>query len=384
MAAPKTSVIYITDSLGRGGAEKQLYYLCSNLPRDKYSVGIISLNDVPSKTYSNRLTKLGIPIWQLTPEDSGLSNRLRAITRILKAKKPDIIHSWSFYANPYASVCGFLAGIPVRLGSLRNNPFSVAIRAMNPLLRWLAYHSVNGFVVNSRIARDQLIENGYPTEKIFYVRNALEIDDTAHLQTEPADLSGFGIDPYTKVVATVGNIRSQKNHKLFVEAMQNVLQTVPDVKCLIVGVNIPREEALFRSLQQQIAGLGLEDSIHFTGQRDDIPQLLRRITVFCLTSLSEGTPNVVLEAMAAGVPVVSTNVGDVPEIITDGENGLLVDSGDAAGLSRKVTALLEDENLATKLGEAGKRTIHEKYSVSRSVGEMETVYANYLNGKKQK
>jgi glycosyltransferase involved in cell wall biosynthesis len=134
-------------------------------------------------------------------------------------------------------------------------------------------------------------------------------------------------------------------------------------------------------LQALIDELGLSEKIWLTGVRDDVPALMRRLSVLCLTSRSEGMPNVVLEAMAAACPVVATRVGDVPEVIQDGTNGFLVDSEDTEGLARVVVKLLRDAELAERIGAAGRATVEQRFSCQRMAQEIEQVYLRALAAK---
>jgi len=153
------------------------------------------------------------------------------------------------------------------------------------------------------------------------------------------------------------------------ESFAQIKKTLPDTHLIVIGTG-----DLFDSLQQKKRFLNLDGSVHFLGSRDDIPELLQVIDVFVLSSLWEGLPLVLLEAMAAGVPVVATKVGGIPEVVEDGEEGLLVPPGDPRSLRLAMTKLLTDSVLARRLAENAFRKVNSQYSVGTMVQKHEALY----------
>jgi len=172
-----------------------------------------------------------------------------------------------------------------------------------------------------------------------------------------------------RIVGTIGRLTTQKDHSSLLEAFTQIRIGVPDTHLIIIGAG-----ELLDSLQKQRSLLELDGSVHFLGSRDNIPELLQAMDVFVLSSLWEGLPLVLLEAMAAGAPVVATTVGGVPEVIADGEEGLLVPSGDPRSLGLAMTKLLTDSVLARRLAEKAFRKIHSQYSVETMVQKHAALY----------
>lgn len=372
-------IVILIGQTGLGGYERQLYYFVKHNNKALFDYHVIVLNQSKHFTYDEAMRQTGIKVWQLPSSCVGIPRRTVYLCRLLRQIKPVIIHSWSFYANPYVGVAGFLARIPVRLGSLRNEPRYRGSGRLPFLYRWLAYRSVSGLVVNSRLAAEQLGKMKYPAGRIHLVYNGVEVSDLS-TSSDPSDidLSAYGITPEHRIVATVGNLQRRKNHRMFIDSMARILSQFPDVRCLIVGQPVPQEEHMHEELQAYISQLGLSEKVHLTGVRNDVPQLMRRLSVFCLTSRSEGLPNVVLEAMAAACPVVATRVGDVPEVIQDGVNGFLVDSEDVDGLTRGVVELLSNPKLAAHIGAAGRASVERHFGCSSMANNMEKVYRQAL------
>jgi glycosyltransferase involved in cell wall biosynthesis len=364
---------------GLGGAERQLVYLLQHGDQERFEYRVIVLNSRAPYTLDEEIEQLGIPLLQLPESCRGVPQRVWWLTRSLREHCPHLLHSWSFYANSYAGVAGRLARVSVRLGSMRNEPESSSVQAMHPLLRRIASRSVHGIVVNSRRALRQMTGSWLPAARLFLVENAV-LSPSEVIGAADA-LTSYGIDPGAPVVGTVGNLCSWKNHEMFINVMKNVIGRVPASRGVIVGRESAQEPGARARLERHIANAGLGDRVVLTGPRRDIPALLHRFTVFCLTSSEEGMPNVVLEAMANACPVVSTRAGDLPTLIADGRNGYLVDVDDDSKMAERVCRLLEDQDLARSLGTAGRQEVQRRYSCRRMAEQMEAVYKDWLTAK---
>lgn len=375
---PQTlTVAILIGEIGLGGAERQLYNFLKHSNKTLFTYHVIVLNRSKHATYDDLIRELGCQLWRCPDRTRGIFRRVLWITRVLRQISPTVIHSWSFYTNPYALLAGILAAVPVRIGSLRNQPGQVEPR-LSPMMRWLAYRG-HALIVNSRQARDAVCEKRRKTRDVYLVENGIEIPDIV----EAADLAEFGIAPDQRVVGNVGNLQRIKNHRMFIDGMRQMLGHVPDVRCLIVGQNVPTEPHMYDELQEYIRGFGLTDKIILTGVRRDVLSLMKRFDVFCLTSFSEGTPNVVLEAMAMGCPVIATSVGDVPYVIEDGKNGLLVHSGDTDALAKAVIYLLENKAYADTLAAAGQATVQRRFGCERMAREIESIYTEKSQVRRQ-
>jgi glycosyltransferase involved in cell wall biosynthesis len=176
------------------------------------------------------------------------------------------------------------------------------------------------------------------------------------------------------VVGSIGNLRSVKNHEMFIRAMSILSERFPDVAAIIVGQELPSEPDVARRLQEQIDDAGLDQRIKLLGFRDDVPRLLQQLEVLCLTSRSEGTPNVILEAMAADCPVVATAVGGIPDLIEDGSTGLLVPSDDSAALARALERLLAEAPLRHTLATNARRSVLAEHSCAAVAERFTTSY----------
>jgi glycosyltransferase involved in cell wall biosynthesis len=282
------------------------------------------------------------------------------------------------FDNPYAGLVGRLAKVPVHLGSLRGSTNLPGFQSLHPLNRWLSLHSVSKLSVNSEAISKELRIKEYPQDRIVVLPNCVE--NSSRDQAMP-DLSSSGVQDHHRVVGTVGNLRSVKNHLMFLEGLAKVLPHFSDVRGLIAGQPIPDEPDLPGKIALRIKELNLNGNVILAGFRSDVPALMHRLSVFCLTSTHEGMPNVILEAMAAARPVVATNVGGIPELVKDGVNGFLVEPGDIEGFAHAVKRLLEDSKLAERMGLAGRKRVEQEFSCDQAAQRLTKLYLDTLDQK---
>jgi len=214
----------------------------------------------------------------------------------------------------------------------------------------------------------KVIYNGIDTKRFVNFKKSMKLKD---------DLS---IPKNVRIVGTIGKLSSpQKNIPLFLKAAGRISSQFSDVRFLVVGSG-----KLLDDMKDFSHKLGISEKVHFTGEREDIPEILKLLDVFVLSSYKEGLPNVIMEAMAAGKPVVATDVGGVSELVMDEETGFLVPSNNVEKLSQAVITLLESSNIAERMGEKGKERIEKFFLIDRMVKQTEKLYLSLFktNGKR--
>ncbi|QVW33917.1 glycosyltransferase family 4 protein [Geobacter sulfurreducens] len=224
----------------------------------------------------------------------------------------------------------------------------------------------------SRETRGRLTANGLPDKDVAVLHNGIDIDVWRRDNARPVLRHELGIPDDGLLVGTVARITYDKDLPTFYRVAELVARRVPGVTFVIVGDGYGDE---LQRAREEVTRRGLERLIRFTGHRNDLKDIYSSFDVFLMTSLTEGMPNTLLEAMALGVPSVSTSVGGVPELLEHGDGGFLAPVGDADSLADQVTALLVDPSLRSACGKACRRRIEERFDFARRVDLMEDYYA---------
>lgn len=376
MRDERVRVAHLINHLGRGGSERQLVLLLRHLDPRRFAHRVVVFNPSPHRVWDDELAARGVEVVSLPADLRGVARRLLYLGRRLRPWRPHVLHSWTVHDNPYAGVLGRVLGVPVRWGSLRGSLSSPGLESLPAPYRFLVLRSVDRLLVNCRALAGELAAAGHPASRVAVLPNGVEL-----VNAPPADLSALGIEPGMPVVGTVGNLRRIKNHEMFVRAMAEVLPRHPRARAVIVGQPLASEPGYAAEIERAIADLGLAGRLVLTGFRADVPNVLSRLAVLCLTSHSEGMPNSVLEAMAASRPVAAVRVGGVPELVRDGWNGFLVEPGDAAGLARAVDRHLADPALAAEMGVHGRQLAAAEHDCRRLAGRLASLYEEALKGR---
>jgi glycosyltransferase involved in cell wall biosynthesis len=222
--------------------------------------------------------------------------------------------------------------------------------------RWKYGARVRRFVAISRIIRGELLKFGVPDEKIRLIPSGVDPD-----RSSPGSGESFrrelGLAEGQPLVGAVGHLADHKGHRYFIEAMPRIAESFPDARFVLVG-----DGELMEPLKRKAADLGLGEHLVFTGFRRDVDPIMDALDVFVMPSHMEGLGTIVMDALAARKAVVAAEAGGIPEIVEDGANGLLVPPKTVAPLADAVSRLLRDGELRRRLGEAGRRTVIERFS----------------------
>lgn len=307
---------------------------------------------------------------------------VRHLMRIMRRERPHIVHTHTAKAGALGRVAAVLAGVPIIVhtfhGHVLRGYFSPAKTAVyRGIERTLAWRTDRLLTVTDLVGRElQELGVGRPEQ---YRTLPLGFDLAPLLAAERrrgelrAEL-GVGDAPLIGIVARLVPIKA---HEVFLAMAARVRQGVPGAVFLIVG-----DGELRGALEQRVDELGLRAAVRFLGWRADIDRLYADIDVVALTSRNEGSPVALIEAMAAGVPVVSTEVGGVADVVQHGVSGLLARMDDDATLAQHVLTLLADRDAGRRLGQAGRARVAATYDSSRLVGDIERLYEELLQEKR--
>jgi glycosyltransferase involved in cell wall biosynthesis len=287
-----------------------------------------------------------------------------------------VVHAYGFYSNLFAVPAAWWGGTPVVIASVRDSGdlWTSRQRLAQRAVSLLADH----VVVNAHAVGDVLAREGYDPAKITVIRNGIDTARFDAARDEGRIHRELGMAPGAPLVTVVSRLSRSKEFDFkgvrhFLDAAARVSAGFDDARFLVVGDGISRVE-----LEQQAERLGLTRRVVFTGFRLDVPDVLAASTVAVLPSLTEGLSNSLLEAMAAGVPVVATRVGGNPEAVGDDEAGIIVPPGDDALLASAIGRLLRDRALRERLGRAGRSRVGRLFSIRRMVGDTEDLYQRLL------
>ena len=356
MTVAPVRVGMVIGQLTTGGAEGQLRLLCEGFDPAQVTPTVYCMSD-ETTPYGALLERAGIPLRVLA---GGRIGRVRGLRRALAADRIDLVHSWLFIANAYAWVATRGGGPLVT--SARNCKRSG--RVLDALNR-RAFRASRAVIVNSGPVRDYIErEYGAPAERISVVHNAIDLE---RFRPRPADAT-----PRPPRVVMVGRLVAQKNPLLFVTAARALRARVPGVHFQLVG-----DGPLRATLEAAVRSAGLAACVELTGERHDVPELLREADLFWLTSDWEGLSNAIIEAVASGLPVVATNVGGASDLVAAGQEGFLITPGDATSLVERSAAILSDAALHARMRAAARRRA-EAFSLARTVAATAAVYARAL------
>ena len=298
------------------------------------------------------------------------------ILRFLARRRFDIVHTHSSKAGILGRVAAWLAGVPVVIHTPHVLPFEQRTGWLaRGIYRWaelLAGRLSTRLVALSAYEKRLMIRTGIARPwQVQIIHNGVELREPMSASARRAKRRELSLSPDAFVVGCVGRLVEQKGHVHLIRAARQVVDGVPNAVFLIAGDGPLRGE-----LCAEAARLGLADRIRFLGQREDVPELMEVFDVFGLPSLWEAMPYTILEAMAAGLPVVVSNVSGLGEFVQHDRQGLLVPLGDAASLAGAVMGLGTDRGRRTRMGARGRGRVNNHYGVPRFAAMLERLYAN--------
>jgi glycosyltransferase involved in cell wall biosynthesis len=295
------------------------------------------------------------------------------LIRLIKSRRVDIIHAHEFMMNVYGAVAGLITGAPV-VTTVHGKKYFFERLRRRLLYRFVA-RSTAMVAVSQDLRRFIAEKVGTSEGRIGMICNGIDCKNYTRSEGLDSLRNELGISPGTLVVGTVGNLYPVKGYNFLLQAVSRVIREASNVIFLIIGRGRLKNE-----LEQQAADLGINRQVKFLGFRSDVPRLLQLMDVFVMSSLSEGLSLSILEAMAAGKPVVATWVGGNPEIVQEGRTGFLVPSGDSDVLGSRILTLLKNRDLVKSLGDVGRKRVEENFSAERMAAQYQELYQRLLSG----
>jgi glycosyltransferase involved in cell wall biosynthesis len=364
----KKKIIFYSNTISIGGAEKYLEILALHLNSENFNVKFAIPKSKGTEDFVNELKSKGIQV--------DFIKRFNILNILLYFRKnePDYIH----FNLPYPTECviAILAGIIHAKSKIFLTEHLVLpkykLRPFVKLIKKFIYAKIDKSITVSNTNKKVLIENfNLPENKIKVIYNCVDIEYIMNYNKEVVrDLKNkFEINDSAIVFGTVGRLDKQKGHQYLIDASKNVIEKVPNSLFLFLGMGKFRNQLI-----QKIKDNNMTEYFRLVGYQENLPEILALIDVFVLPSISEGLPFSVLEAMAAGKPVIATNVGGTPEIITNNVNGILVEPKDSDALSKALILFATDARKKKYIAEMGHKRILENFSLEKMISATEEIY----------
>jgi glycosyltransferase involved in cell wall biosynthesis len=363
-------VFYLITELNIGGAERVLARLMVHLDRDRFT-SIVACFYGGDGPVAEEIRTLNIPVIDLGMTAKWRWDALWRLYRLLRRERPTVLHTWMFHANIPGRVLGRLTGVPVIISSERT------MGQEGPLRRWLNCLTVSladqVVCVSQRVADFAAQTIGLPREKLVVVPNGIALADFASLPSQAQVRAAFHLPAEATIIGAIGRPRLVKGYHVLLDAFAQLAPAYPAARLLFVGNGPDRQALITQAIQ-----LNLNARVIFFNDQSDIPCFLPALDLLALSSFYEGMPNVALEAMAAGLPVVATAVGGTPEVVVDGVTGLLVPPRDHVALAEAIACLLQAPDLRRRMGQAGRERVKKRFTVERMVSRTEALYRELI------
>ena len=364
----KRTILFFSTGSGPGGAERLV---------NKLAVGF---NSHPFRS----LVCLFRPGWvQQQCENDGISTAvipnkgpfdviwLTRFLALIRRERVDLIHAHEFDAIVHGTLAAIIARIPI-VATIHGKNYYWERAA-----RRMAYRLVSRyarFVAVSINLKDFVTDRtGIASHRIRVIYNGIDRFPEIEEQEQARVRYEIGLDRQDQIVGAVGSLYPVKGHRYLIAAVPSIIQVCPSAKFLLIGRGDQEID-----LKEQVKKLGVDRYVYFLGLRQDIGRLLSCMDIFVLPSLSEGLSMATLEAMASGKPVVATRVGGNPELVVEGETGMLVPSEDSEALAQKIIMLLLDSTRAQALGQMGRARVEERFQMSMMIDQYRKLYTKCL------
>jgi glycosyltransferase involved in cell wall biosynthesis len=347
-------VVHVTGCLDMGGQEKLLVEFAKHADRDRFELRFVSLES--RGLLADEIEAQGWPVTTLNIAPGlrlGLPLRL---SKMVRGWQADIVHTHNDRPLIYGAPAARLARVA---GVIHTKHGRGAINSsrQNCLAAWSARLTDQFVCVSDDCAR-LAVEQGVPTSRIATIHNGI---DTRRFAFTQLDVNGLAV--------VVARFSPEKDLATLLHAVALVVRDVPRFQLSIAGDGVESQQ-----LHELAAALQISENVRFLGLVRDVPALLRQARIFVMSSISEGVPLTLLEAMATGLPCVATRVGGIPEALEDGVTGVLVPPRDPPALAAALLQLQCDNELAQRMGNAGRRRVEELFDVRNMVARYERIY----------
>lgn len=374
-------VMYVVSAGYPGGGLHSVAWLARSLDRSRYEVSLVC----PDSPTTERLASAaGIRRHPLEFSLCPRPGTIRRLARLINTEQVDILHTHLLLGDLYGALAMRLVRVPLLVSTIQGVNF---FWEMEPWTRkaggWVAsrvyrgiYRAFDGIVAPSEAVKEAVCSRPgirVMRDRVRMIHHGIDVAQLRHASQQPLDRDAWSAAaPADPRIVTVANFDPFKGHRVLLEALRRLRRDLP-VQCLLIGEGPARP-----ALEARSQAMGLGDTVRFLGCRDDVPAILRGADLFVFPSLWEPLGIAVLEAMALAKPVIACAAGGIPEIITDGDNGLLTPPGNPEALAEAIKRLLTDRPLAAALSRRGQETVERRFDVRQMASAHEQWYEALL------
>ncbi|WP_312513463.1 TIGR03088 family PEP-CTERM/XrtA system glycosyltransferase [Massilia sp.] len=371
-------VVHLIYRLDIGGLETLLVDTINRMPPERYRHAVVCLTDYTD--FAQRITRPGVELFALHKPPGQALGTHATLWRLLRRLRPAILHTYNLGCNEYA-VTALAAGVPVRVHAEhgRDAGDPQGLNRKHNLLRRAVSPCIDRIVPVSRDLRDWL-ENvvGIAPNRLQVIDNGVDTERFQPASATQLSAESWTDEPDTFVIGSVGRLQDVKDQATLIDAFALLRNMLPNEALRLVLVG---DGPLRARLAERIDAAGLQGSAILAGPRADVAPAMRGFSLFALSSIAEGTPVTMLEAMASGLPVVSTAVGGIPDLVQDGVMGTLVPPANPQALAEALAGYVRDRALARSHGAAGRAHVERRYSMRAMLGAYLDLYDGLCQSK---
>ncbi|MFA6216035.1 MAG: glycosyltransferase [Candidatus Omnitrophota bacterium] len=362
----KINLLFLNYSFDIGGIETLILAMCRSLDKSRFNISVCSFKE--KNFLKNEFEQLGIAFYQEKKQEGIDLKLIIKLSKLFKDQNIDIVHSHNaaqwFYAVLACIGLKKTKIIHTQHSTLRPEEFKLIY-----FLRYLAIRTTAVVCVVKNVAEYLLVKAKVNAKKIKVVYNGIDTKKYSNEAALKPDKTVFGIPSVCRVIGNIARLAPVKDHKTLMDGFKIAFSQLPDIRLLLIGNGPMMEE-----LKQYARQLNIEKEVIFLGDRRDIPELLRILDIFILSSLSEGLSITLLEAMSAALPIIATEVGGNPEVIANSKTGLLIPSRSPDKLAQAIIWMLQNHQESITMGRRALQVVIEQFSIEKMTSEYEKLY----------
>ena len=362
-----------------GGAERLMVPILKHLSRTHFEPYVCAMQTKDGNPMADEIRALGVPVECLNIKHLRELDAIPRMTSYLKSIRADLVHTQLEAANILGNISAKLLRLP-SVCTIHVMP-SLDVKTKTKLHQKVEWFTLRHFcdrviAVSEEARQYHLAISGAPNGQVKTIYNGIDLTTFSNLdaaQERSQVRAELGIPPEADVLITVAVLRPPKGIQFLIRAMPAILASHPNTYYLIVGSGSHRD-----ALVEEVSRAGVNQRVIFAGMRTDVPRLLAASDIFVLPTLTEALPTVLAEAMAARLPLIASRVGGIPEMITEAQNGFLIEPEDQEGLSRACIRLLKNQEERAEMGAEGWKIVNQKFSIQRQVEQLKDLYLEQL------